>query len=142
MQYEDKDISFAMPDTWEDRRIIAFSAPKPSIKAVVPNLVLSREKPNPGESLEEYANRQLVQHARTVTGFKLVKHQRTTLGGVPAVEISFTWEMEAIEATLRQRQLIVARGAQMLSLMLTAPNVDDPSTEQELDAILATVRLT
>jgi hypothetical protein len=141
MNYEDKDIAITVPDHWEDRSIVAFSAPTDPKKPIVPNVVITREKPQPGETLDEYANRQLVQNARTVNQFKLLSHGRTTLGGAPAIEIGFTWRHEVLGVSLRQRQLIVQRGPRMLSLVLTATDEDQGALEAEFETILATVRM-
>jgi hypothetical protein len=141
MNYEDKEIALEVPDHWEDRSIIAFSAPADPKKPMVPNVVITREKPNPGENFDEYANRQLVQNARTVNQFKLLNHSKTTLGGAPAVDIGFAWRHEVLGVSLQQRQLIVQRGPRMLSIVLTATDEDYAALEAEFEAILATVRM-
>jgi hypothetical protein len=142
MNYEDKDIALEVPDHWDDRSVIAFSAPTTDSKTpIMPNVVVTREKPKPGETLDEYANRQLVTNAKTVNQFKLVKHVRTTVGGQPAVEIGFEWHHEVLGVSLRQRHIIVQRGPRMLSIVMTATDSDDPASDKELEAILATVRV-
>jgi hypothetical protein len=52
MNYEDKDITLTVPDHWDDRSVIAFSAPKDPKTSMVPNIVMTREKPNAGETPE------------------------------------------------------------------------------------------
>jgi hypothetical protein len=141
MKYEDKDIALEVPGHWDDRSVIAFSAPSDEEKQLVPNVVITREKANAGEDLDAYANRQLVQNAKTVNKFKLLSHSRITLGGAPAVEIDFAWQHEVLGLSLRQRHLIVQRGPFMLSIVLTATEEDYAAFEKGFEAILATVRV-
>lgn len=141
MNYQDRDVAFKVPDHWDDRSVIAFSAPKDPKKPVAPNVVVTREKPNHGESLDEYANRQLVQNAKTVNRFRLLSHVKTTLGGAPAVEIGFAWEHDGLGLSIRQRHLIVQRSPHMLSIVFMAIDTDYAAFEKEFDSILATVRV-
>jgi hypothetical protein len=141
MRYEDKDIALDVPDHWDDRSVIAFSAPPDEKKQLVPNVVITREKPNAGEDLDAYANRQLVQNAKTVNKFKLLSHSKIALGGAPAVEIYFEWQHEVLGLSLRQRHLIVQRGPRMVSIVLTATDEDYAGFEKGFEALLATVRV-
>jgi hypothetical protein len=141
MRYEDKDIAIEVPDHWDDRSVIAFAAPMDDKTPIMPNVVITRENPKPGEDLDTYANRQLVQNARTLNKFKLLTHAKITLGGAPAVEIGFASYHEALGLHLVQRHLIVQRGPRMLSIVLSATEDDFAAFEKGFEAILATVRV-
>ena len=50
-RYEHPDVSFDVPRDWEDRSVAAFSAPLSPGKKSGPNVVLTRDKLEPGENL-------------------------------------------------------------------------------------------
>ena len=139
MRYSDATIQFDVPDHWQDKTIIGFSAPRTSSKLPTDAIVVTREKPEPGDTLATYANRQLVAHARTLSGFTLLGNRPTTLGGQPAFELAFTWVVEGNGTILHQRQFIIERGQTMLSVMVAALEADYAASEAQLEAILRTV---
>jgi len=91
-RYEHPDVSFDVPRDWEDRSVAAFSAPLPPGKTTGPNVVLTRDKLEPGENLASYADRNLVELAQRLEKFSLVKRSDLTVSDLPAVELRFTWK--------------------------------------------------
>ena len=137
MNFKNSEIGFAVPAGWEDRCITAFSAPQRPGQKLAPNVLVTRETAPPGEELEDYANRLLVDFARQLDNFKLQRRRLRELGGAPAVEITFQW---GPEFNIWQRQIIVAHNKQMFTLVSTSLTTDMGAAEQHFETIASTFR--
>jgi hypothetical protein len=137
-RYQSADLKFDVPADWQDRTITAFAAPPKPGRKVVPNLVLTREAGDGRESVTAYADRQLVEFAKRLDDFELEQRRERPLGGLPAVELTFTWHNPL--GVLRQRQLcVLLRGHTVLNLTLSALAEDFAAVEPAFDAILASL---
>ncbi|HZF51748.1 MAG TPA: DcrB-related protein [Polyangiaceae bacterium] len=139
-RYEHPDVSFDVPRDWEDRSVAAFSAPLPPGKTTGPNVVLTRDKLEPGENLASYADRNLVELAQRLEKFSLVKRSDLTVSDLPAVELRFTWK--GAGGLVDQRLVMCATGKRLvLNIASTAPRSAGVDMEATMNRILATVRI-
>ena len=90
-------LAFEVPQGWIERTIIVWSAP-PSFSPVPPNFVVAYDRPNPDETLAEYAERQFAELSGAVQGFELELRREIVFAGRPAVEIIFRKEAGDPEA--------------------------------------------
>ncbi len=139
-RYEHPDVSFDVPRDWEDRSVAAFSAPLPPGKKAGPNVVLTRDKLEPGENLASYADRSLVELAQRLDKFTLVKRSDVTVSELPAIELRFTWK--GVGGLVDQRLVMCATGKRLvLSITSTAPRSAGVDMEATMNRILASVRI-
>ena len=137
-RFQHSDLSFDVPPEWEDRTITAFAAPLRSGQNFAPNLVITRDQAIGDELVTSYSDRQLVELAKRLEGFDLQRRQETTLGGLPAVELLFTWN--SAQGVLKQRQFFVLlRGGKALSLTATVKRSDYAEVESTLDELFASI---
>jgi hypothetical protein len=86
------EFSFQVPDEWVPRTIISWSAPPAAGRSVTPNVVVAYDRPEPGEDLDTYANRQLKDLAARARQFHLDLRRPVVLGGRAAIEAIFHWD--------------------------------------------------
>jgi hypothetical protein len=139
-RHEQKEISFDVPRHWEERTIVAFAAPKEPAQAVAANLVMTEDRLRDGETLGDYADRQLAELVKRLDAFELVRRETSTLGGAPAVTIRFA--ARASSAPLLQRLVVVeGRRRSVFCFTATTARADAEQNEPLFDRILSTVRL-
>ena len=138
-RFQQNDLRFEVPDDWHDRTVVAYAAPLKPGKKVAPNLVVTRDTLDAEEPVGSYADRQLVELARRLDGFALLGRRDVTLGDVPAVEMTFTWD--GASGTLQQKQaFVVLRRRTVVSITATALKKEFPDWEPKFQAILASVK--
>lgn len=86
MRYQTGNFSLEVPDDWQDRSIISFTA-SVAPSEFAPNVVVTREAIDARMSVEEYANRQFDLTQAEVQGLKIIERKNTTVGHLPAVQI-------------------------------------------------------
>ncbi len=139
-RYEHADISFDVPRDWEDRSVAAFSAPLPPGKKSGPNVVVTRDKLEPGENLASYADRSLVELAQRLDKFALQKRSDVTVSGLPAIELRFTWK--GATGLVDQRLVMCATGKRLvLNITSTAPRAAGIDMEGIMNRVLASVKI-
>jgi len=139
-RYESHDLSFDVPRDWVDRSVVAYAAPLPPGHAIAPNVVMTRDQLGPGETLRAYADRQLVELARRLDGFKLGSRDERTFGASQAVELRFEWQSPS--GPLDQRLLMIGvPGRAVLSLTATTPEEDAGRMVTAFDRIFASIDL-
>lgn len=139
-RYEHPDVSFDVPRDWEDRSVAAFSAPLPPGKKYGPNVVLTRDKLEPGENLASYADRNLVELAQRLEKFALQKRSDITVSNLPAIELRFTWKGSG--GLIDQRLVMCATGKRLvLNINSTAPRGSGIDMEAIMNRILASVKI-
>jgi hypothetical protein len=139
-RYEHPDVSFDVPRDWEDRSVAAFSAPVAPGKTSGPNVVLTRDKLEPGENLAGYADRNLVELAQRLDRFTLQKRSDITVSELPAIELRFTWKGGG--GLVDQRLVMCATGKRLvLSITSTAPRSAGVDMEAIMNRVLATVKI-
>ncbi len=93
-RYQDADVSFEVPPTWEDRTVVAFVAPPSPIdgeEGLAPNILLMRERLRRGDTLQAHADRSTEELNDTLAEFKVLLQRERVVGGRPAFERRFTW---------------------------------------------------
>ncbi len=139
-RYEHPDVSFDVPRDWEDRSVAAFSAPIAPGKSAGPNIVLTRDKLEPGENLASYADRNLVELAQRLEKFSLQKRLDITVSELPAIELRFTWKGGS--GLIDQRLVMCATGKRLvLSITSTAPRAAGVDMESTMTRVLASLRI-
>ncbi len=133
-----RDICMDVPDDWQDRTIVAFSAPLKPKQTVAPNIVVTRDSIGVTEPASSYADKQLVELARRLEAFNLSSKRDTLLGGLAAVELVFTWRGGT--GILKQKQIFVAPGnGLVVTLVATALVSDFSGMEPVFTAILDSI---
>ena len=103
------------------------------------NIVLTRDVPRKDETVRAYADRQLVELAQRLNGFRLDHRDDVRLGGLPAVELVFTWNGD--RCVIKQRVVfVISPSRQVLSFTLTAEKDHYKEVERIGDLILASIR--
>lgn len=136
MRYKDADIGFEVPQDWENRSITIFAVPKTPEQKLAPNVVVTREVSTSEESLEDYANQQLIDAAQRLESFKLRKRSVTVVGGLPGIEVSFSW---GPGGAVRQRQVFVQHKKKMVSIVFTVLEAEYSAFERHFEKVLSTV---
>jgi hypothetical protein len=139
MRYQASDVLFDVPDSWLDRTVTAFSAPLKPNQRIAPNIVLTRDLAGDREDAAKYADRQLVELARNLAGFDLEERRQVQVGGLPGVELLFTWSGQ--NGTIRQKQtFVLTKGRKLLTFVATAAKDDFAAMEPQFAAILASTK--
>lgn len=139
-RYDHPDVSFEVPRDWEDRSVAAFSAPPSPSGKSSPNIVLTRDKLNPGENLAGYADRSLVDLAQRLDKFSLIKRSDLVVCDLPAIELRFTWKGNS--GLIDQRLIMCATGKRLvLSITSTAPRPTGMDMDAVMDRVLSTLQI-
>ncbi len=133
-----------LPEGWErgptdsNDILLLFTAPRRPGKASQPNVILTRELLQQGQTLEGYFATQLAATARTLPNFKFATSRDGVLGGRLAVEYAFAWTKNG--TSVEQRQVVVA--VEPIAFTLTASCTADEmeSTSPTFDAILHSIQ--
>lgn len=112
-----KDLSFEVPDHWQDQTVVAYGSPPVKGKPAQPNVVITRDKLQDGQSIRTYSTKQVASIANSLPEFELEESRDINVAGLPAVEVRFTWEGEA--GLLAQRQIMVAYRENVYNITLT-----------------------
>jgi hypothetical protein len=140
MRFEQGGIAFEVPRHWEDRSIVAFAAPKAPGQEQSSNLVMTRDQLLDGESLGDYADRQLGELAHRVDDFVLTDRFDKEIDGHQAVELRFA--SRGKNGPVMQRMVIAATPKrEILCFTATAPSADIAQMGPLFDRILASIRL-
>jgi hypothetical protein len=137
-KYRGRDVSFEIPNDWHDRTIAAFAAPLKPKQTVAPNFVLTRDIVPQNEPSSTYADKQLVELAKRLEAFNLSDRLETVVGGLPAVDLIFTWR--GANGTIKQRQTFVAtETGTVLTFVATALVTEFSTMEPTFQAILDSI---
>src|SRR3954470_17913281 len=90
-QYKNEEIGFEYPREWEDRTVIAFSAPQRPNATTTTNVLVTRDKLGDEEDVKKYADRQLVEMAKRLDAFQLYERKDIRVDGEPAIDLKFSW---------------------------------------------------
>ena len=131
------DLSFDVPDEWENKSIVAFAAPRQPGKVIQPNIVVTRDTLPAGQTLQTYATKQLATASKGLPRFALADTRGTTVGGMPAIAYSFTWEGDS--GPLAQRQLMIACKEFVYSVTVSVHRGEQAAFNPIFDKILSTI---
>jgi hypothetical protein len=134
--FRSDEVTFEAPEGWEDKTIVAFAGPaKPGKFA--PNVVMTKDKLKPGESLRSYADRQIMELARRLDGFDLIESGERTVAGVSALEYRFSWTSE--HAELHQHTIMTAPADRVFTFTGTATHDEDAALDEAMETLLRTL---
>lgn len=140
MKYRGAEASFDVPEDWEDRSIVAFSAPKPAVVShgedparLVPNVVLTKDRRSTDEPFARYVERILGIMAAELPSFEL--RARRQRGG--SVELHIAWA-GAAGRFIHQRILMSPGDDELIvALNVTFDADDEDALSLTVDRILA-----
>ncbi len=133
-------VSFEVPRHWDDRTIVAFSAPSRPGQSTAASFVMTRDSLRDTDTLATYADRQLAELSQRVDGFELTDKKDTQVAGSRAIVLRFTSKAQA--GPLAQRLVIVEDARRKLvCFTLTAPRGDSPQLDPLFDRMVAGIRL-
>lgn len=98
-----ENYTLKVPTNWADRSMITWVAPNNGKREVLPNILCSKDEMGKDENLDTFVNRQLKELMTKVENFDLIKREKTTFGGKPAVSLQF--RMKPQETLLQQQQV-------------------------------------
>jgi len=139
-RYQGVDASFDVPNDWEDKSVVAFSAP-PKANTIVPNAVLTRDKLRNAETLDAYCDRTIVDMVKNLAGFKLIDKGPRQVGGTPAVEIKFSWQGSGGKSIVQHMVIAPLGGTAVIGLNMTCDQADAKRLEPIADRIFASFKL-
>ncbi|WP_076960679.1 DcrB-related protein [Teichococcus deserti] len=132
------DLQLAYPSDWTDRSITAFAAP-PGSWRVLPNFVVTRDSGGGARNAADYADRTLVELARRLQDFQLLRRGAVTLQQHTGIDMMFTWHSG--EGLLQQRQVILLLpDDKVFSIVASALQSDFPAVEETFAKMFASLR--
>src|SRR6516225_9040968 len=97
--HKDRHVSFETPADWEERTMVAFRAPpgeKRDAAPAGPVIAVTREPMRDTDTLSAHAERRLVALGRELSEFQLLDSRETEVGGRPALQVRYAWEMASV----------------------------------------------
>jgi hypothetical protein len=139
--YRLNEADILLPDNWKDTTINAFILPS-SNKAgeAEATFVITRDSETKQDSIEQYADLQLVEAAKKLNKYKLLGRRQTTIGNRPAIQVDYTWVTpERIE--IKQRQAYLSYQTSILIFTLTVRASDFEPYQTAWENAIASVKL-
>lgn len=138
-RHDDPLVSFDVPRDWDNKTIIAYTAPATPGGATTANVVMTRDRLRPNEDLLAYADRHVDELAKRLSGFVLLDSHDAEVAGRPAIHVSF--QSDAQDGPLRQRLTMVLLVDHVVAAFtFTAPERDLDQLAPLFDRILSSVR--
>ncbi len=128
-----------VPDQWKDQSINSFVVPGAK-GAGTASFVISRDADSTARDVQSYTDQQMVEAAKVLKGYKLIGRQTLTVGGQPAIEITYTWTTPE-KVTVQQRQVCVRQGNLFLIITMTAKQADFSKYEDAWKAAVQSLKL-
>lgn len=138
MRYDHEDLSFDLPDAYEDHSVVMFSA-EPSRPGLATNVVLTRDRLAGGETLRRYVDRQLIELGKQLRDLVLLGSEPCDIGGRQAFDMTASWR--APTGVVEQRLLMIALGERVLTLAITAQQKNRAELDAALACVLASLRV-
>lgn len=135
--YQMNEASFDLPAGWRDQSVNIFvvGGPEPPMHLSV---VISRDRLKEGLELVDHIEKQLADIGKKLRNFRVLGKRQLEIEGVAALEAELTWVAE--QTPMHQRQIYLQSGSRVLIVTATAPiKIADEHNEQ-LDAMLGTLR--
>lgn len=135
MHFKQGNVAFEVPRHWEDKSIVAFAAPKTEGQEQSSNVVMTKDRLDDGETLDQYADRQLAELTDRVDDFMLADRAPRLIDGHEAIELRFS--SRGRNGPLTQRLLIAqAPTRQLYCFTTTTPTADAVQMGPLFDRIL------
>ena len=138
-EYKLNEAELMLPDDWRDNTVNAFVVPSGSQGAGA-SFVVTRDANASTDEVYAYADQQLVEAAKKLSGYHLLNRHPIHVDGQPTVQSNFTWRTpENME--VQQRQLIVRQDELFLIFTLTARVGDFHLYENAWRDVIGSIRL-
>lgn len=130
--------SIEIPEGWKDQTMNAFILPESNGKGGKASFVVSRDYNTKSETIEHYADLQLVEAAKKLPKYKLIRRSNTQISQQAAMQVDYTWATpERVE--IRQRQAFLKYTDYFLIMTLTVTANDFGKYEATWQETLKTV---
>jgi len=139
--YRLNEADISLPDYWKDTTINAFILPS-SKKAgeAEATFVITRDGDAKSDSVEHYADTQLVEASKKLNRYKFIERQAARISDQPTIQVDYTWVTpDRIE--IRQRQVYVRYQTSFLIFTLTARANEFETYETAWENAIASVKL-
>lgn len=130
--YRINEGSLELPEGYVDQTLNVF--PNSSAVPADFSVVVSRDAPLAGESLQAYFERQMKQLPNSLPGLKVLRRGEMTVGGRPAMEVEYTWVSKGMKMHQRQATLMV--GGRVLNVTASALDNSFQKFAAQFDDIL------
>jgi hypothetical protein len=137
-EYQGREVTFAIPQGWNDRSVIAFS-PEMKPNKSAPSFTVSRELLKEGQTLRTFAGRQMTELAKALDHFNLRETRDLTVSGNTAIQYEFTWVSPT--GPLFQQLTFTQLGNAILLFTGTSPQNDANQVRKVFDETMASVKL-
>lgn len=136
-RYDNRDVSFDSPEGWEDRSVISYEMPGPPGAKLNTNITMMRVD-NKAPSLQTFVVQQIATLASALPRFELVHQKSVTFGGLPAIEVLYTWATP--DGAVTQRITVYQRKGQTYSFTATAMKSAFQKALPQFDAVADSIR--
>jgi hypothetical protein len=94
------DLEFDVPANWQDQGMVTLTIPSTD-KNVRPNIIITKERLTQAVDLPTYfAKIKEAVKARGITTFQILDERQINVGGVPAMQMVCSWDLEAMKQML------------------------------------------
>ena len=90
-RFDNREVSFDVPEGWQDRTVISFEAPRGGGVQPPSNVTLTKQPVASDKTLMGLVTQQIADLSMAFPKFELVRQRDTTVGTAPAIEILFHW---------------------------------------------------
>lgn len=94
------DLEFEIPASWQDQGMVTLTIPSTD-KNVRPNIIITKERlAQPVDLATYFAKIKEAVKARGISTFQVLDERQITVGGVPAMQMVCSWDLEAMKQML------------------------------------------
>ncbi len=94
------DLEFDVPANWQDQGMVTLTIPSTD-KNVRPNIIITNERLTQAVDLATYFSKiKEAVKARGIQTFQILDERQMTVGGVPAMQMVCSWDLEAMKQML------------------------------------------
>ena len=130
--------AFTSTSAFSSAAIACWASP-PGAWRVLPNFVVTRDSGGGARNAADYADRTLVELARRLQDFQLLRRSAVTLQQHTGIDMMFTWHSG--EGLLQQRQVILLLpDDKVFSIVASALQSDFPAVEETFTKMFASLR--
>jgi hypothetical protein len=131
------ELAFDVPDGYTFLGVVRLRSE--AGEGFAPNMVVTRDRLRPEESLKTYVDRQLVELAKKLKRFVIRERHEVSVGGVASHEIVCTWQ--GMQGAVEQRLTIVPRASSVLTFTASAAKSQSEAAFATFRAVLDSVSL-
>lgn len=133
-----REVTMDVPDDWQDRTVLAFSAPAQSGKVSQPSIVIARESLPEGMTVRTFAAKHLAASARGLPDFELEDSREIAIAGQRGVETRFGWTAD--RGPVVQRQVVVGVGNVVYTITQSCAPSEMASAKAMFDAMIQSLQ--